>query len=94
LRQSIEAGLKNTKKCILVISPNFIENNGWGRSEFDSVFTREILEQKNVILPVWHNVTAKKVFEYSPSLANKVGLPSTLGVPELARRLGGVIKSR
>ena len=49
LRESIERGLKETRKCILVITPNFLENEGWTKREFDSVFTRELLEKKNVI---------------------------------------------
>jgi len=94
LRQSIETGLKEAKKCVLVLSPNFLGNKGWGRAEFDSVFTREILEQDNVILPVWHNVGAMEVYNYSPRLADKVGLSSSLGVQELSRRLANVIKSK
>lgn len=93
LRATIEKGLREARKCVLVLSPNFLGNNGWTKAEFDSIFTREILEQKNVILPVWHNVDARSVYEYSPRLADKVGLPSTLGIEELARRLTNAIKT-
>ena len=92
LRSSIEAGLKETQKCIVVLSPNFLSNNGWGKAEFDSVFTREILEKSNVFLPVWHNVGVHDVYQYSPRLADKVGLSSSLGVGEVARRLANAIK--
>ncbi len=47
LRSTIEEGLKNTKNCILILSPNFLENDGWGKTEFDSIFTREIIEKRN-----------------------------------------------
>lgn len=92
LRSSIEKGLKETKKCILVLSPNFLSNDGWGKAEFDSIYTREIIERGNVILSVWHNVNVKQVYEYSPRLADRVGLNSTLGIEELARKLANVIK--
>jgi len=92
LRLSIEKGLRETKKCVLILSPNFIANNGWGKAEFDSVYTREIIEQGNVILPVWHNIDINQVYEYSPRLADKVGLSSTLGVEKLARKLAIAIK--
>ena len=92
LRTSIETGLKETEKCIVVLSPNFLSNNGWGMAEFDSVFTREILEKSNVFLPVWHNVGVHEVYQYSPRLADKVGLVSSLGVEELAKRLANAIK--
>lgn len=74
LRESIERGLKECKKCILILTPNFLSNEGWGKKEFDSVFTRELIEQKNVILPVWANVTPKDIYEYSPALANRFAL--------------------
>lgn len=93
LRATIERGLRETKKCIVVLSPNFLSNDGWGRAEFDSVFTREILEKQNVILPVWLNVDVKDVYNYSPRLADKVGVAATLGVPEVARRLANAIKT-
>ena len=94
LRYSIERGLKEARKCILVLSPNFLDNKGWGRAEFDSVFTREILEETNVILPIWHNVSVKQVYEYSPRLADKVGLSSSIGVKDLATKLAAAIKSK
>lgn len=93
LRASIERGLRETKKCIVVLSPNFLANEGWGRAEFDSVFTREILEKQNVILPVWLNVEVTDVYNYSPRLADKVGLPASLGVRYVARQLAIAVKT-
>ncbi|SRR5258706_11347009 len=87
LRGKIEKGLKECARCILVLSPNFIANKGWTKAEFDSVFTREILEQENVMLPVWCGITAKEVYEYSPRLADKVGLEWSLGIEEVCARL-------
>ena len=92
LRANIEKGLKEARKCIVVLSPSFMSNEGWGKAEFDSIFMREILEKQNVILPVWHNVEVQDVYDYSPRLADKVALSSSLGVEELARRLANVIK--
>jgi hypothetical protein len=88
LRESNERGLKETKKCVLVLSPNFFSNNGWTKAEFNSIFTREILEQSSVVLPVWYKVSAKEVYEYSPSLADRVGLNwDHLGGDEVVGRL-------
>jgi len=69
-----------------------VTNEGWGKAEFDSIYTREILEKKNVMLPVWHGVQVAEVYAYSPRLVDKVGLDSSLGVKELARRLATAIK--
>jgi hypothetical protein len=87
LRESIEKGLKETEKCIVILSPNFFANKRWAKVEFNSVFTREIIEERDVFLPIWHNVTAKDVYEYSPSLANRLGIDWSLGVDEVARQL-------
>jgi hypothetical protein len=87
LRERIEQGLKETAKCIVILSPNFLSNMRWSKVEFNSIFTREIIEEKNVFLPVWHSVTPKDVYEYSPSLANRLGVPWSLGLEEVARRL-------
>jgi len=75
LRESIERGLQETRKCILILTPNFLNNEGWTKREFNSVFTREILEKRNVILPVWHEVSQQQVYDYSPGLADKYALP-------------------
>ena len=91
LRENIERGLKDAKKCIVVLSPNFISNSGWTKAEFNSIFAREIHEGTNVILPIWHGITTEEVYEYSPLLRNRFALSSTLGVKELARRLSEVI---
>lgn len=92
LRVSIEKGLKETHKCVVILSPHFFSNEGWGRAEFDSIFTREIIAKHNVMLPVWHNVGVKEVYDYCPRLVDKVGLNSALGSTELARKLVHAIK--
>lgn len=74
LRASIENGIKDAKKCILVLTNNFLNNPGWTKKEFDSIFTRELICKERVIIPVWHNITKEEVYTYSPSLADTVAL--------------------
>jgi TIR domain-containing protein len=73
LRQTIEKGIKECKRCILVLTPNFLSNGGWAATEFDSIFAREIQERKSLVIPVWAGVSEQQVFEYSPSLKNVLG---------------------
>jgi hypothetical protein len=88
LRDTIEKGLKECKRCVLVLSPNFFANEGWTKREFDSIFTREILEKSQLVLPVWYGVTPQSVFDYSPSLLNVKGLDwNKLGEEETCRLL-------
>lgn len=94
LRGEIERGLKECPKCIVILTSNFLSNSGWAKREYDSVFTRELVEDKKVILPVWHGVSASDVYEYSPVLADKVGARWELGKEEVARRLFAAITAR
>lgn len=88
LRESIERGLKECKKCVLILSPYFIGNQGWGRKEFESIFTREILEGSNVVLPIWFGVTKQDVYDYSPALLNVKGLDwNAVGADEVCRQI-------
>jgi hypothetical protein len=87
LRESIERGLKECRKCVLLLSDNFLSNNGWTKVEFNAIFTREIAEGKDFVLPVWCGVTSKQLFDYSPSLIDRYGINWNLGVEEVARKL-------
>lgn len=73
LRESIEKGMQECKKCILVLTPNFLSNSGWTAAEFNMIFTREIIEESPLVIPVWSGVTKKDVYEYSPGLVNVLG---------------------
>jgi hypothetical protein len=74
LRLSIEKGIKEAKKYILIITPEFLSNPGWGRKEFDSIFTREMVTGERVVIPIWLGVTKIQVYDYSPSLADTMAL--------------------
>ncbi|MBK7492939.1 MAG: toll/interleukin-1 receptor domain-containing protein [Nitrosomonas sp.] len=88
LRISIEKGLKECKKCVIILSPKFISNTGWTKKEFDSIFTREILENKTLVLPIWYNVTKNDVYDYCPSLLNIKGINYIqLGEKEVCQQL-------
>lgn len=91
LRESIEKGLKECHRCILIVSKNFLMNDGWTKAEFDSVFTREILERRDVILPVWHDVTAQEVYQYSPVLANRFAINWADGEDQVIAKLHSAI---
>jgi hypothetical protein len=87
LRESIEQGLKECPKCVLILTPNFLGNDRWTKREYDTVFTRELVENQKVILPVWHGVSREDVYKYSPILADRVAVQWSKGVEEVARKL-------
>ena len=87
LRESIEKGIRECKKCILILSPNFLSNSGWTKAEFNSIFTRELIEETDYILPVWCGISKKEVFEYSPMLADRVGVKFDEGIDDVLKKL-------
>ncbi|WP_423065741.1 toll/interleukin-1 receptor domain-containing protein [Devosia sp. CN2-171] len=93
LRESIERGLKECHRCILVITPNFLGNGGWSKREYDSIFTRELVEQKKLVLPIWRDVTPRDVYEYSPILADRVAANWSEGIDAVTRKIYQAIQS-
>lgn len=87
LRECIETGLKNCKKCVIVLSPHFLSNGGWTKAEFDSIYAREILENSKVFIPIWHNVTKREVYEYCPRLVDRVGIKTNQDIGEIAKQV-------
>jgi hypothetical protein len=85
LRESIEKGIKEAKKCVLILTKNYLTNPGWGKKEFSSIFTREMIMNERIILPIWYGVTKEEIYEYSPSLVDTFALqwPSSSGKSEV-----------
>lgn len=94
LRESIEKGIRECRKCVLVLSPNFLSNPGWTKTEFNSIFTRELIEGTDFLLPVWHGVNKRELFDYSPTLVDRLGVSWELGETEVVRRLYHSIMAR
>lgn len=73
--------------CIFVLTPNFLAKDGWPKREYEIIFTRELVEEKRLILPLWAGVSRDDVYEYSPILADRVAVNWELGEEEVCRRL-------
>lgn len=91
LRRSIDQGLINSRYAIVVLSTAFFKKN-WTQYELDGLVTKEMNGVK-VILPIWHKVSKDEVTSYSPSLADKLALNTSLmSVDEIANELHELIK--
>lgn len=55
LSEKIDYGLANSRKGVVVLSHNFFEKK-WTKRELRGLIAREIDDQQ-LILPVWHNIT-------------------------------------
>jgi hypothetical protein len=91
LRESIERGLKECTRCILVLTPNFLSNTGWTKTEFNAVFTRELVEKADVIVPVWAGVSSNQVYDYSPTLANRLAADWNVGCEAVCQKIKAAI---
>lgn len=91
LRRSIDRGLVNSRYGVVVLSSAFFEKN-WPQYELDGLVAREASGSK-VVLPIWHKVSKDQVMSYSPPLADKVALNSSiLSVKEIAQKLAEVLR--
>lgn len=76
LRSQIDNGLKKSKFGIVVISKFYI-NKGWTQYELDGLFQKEMTDGKT-ILPIWHNITKSEVQAFSPTLAGRKALNTSM----------------
>lgn len=86
LRRSIEAGLKNSKYGIVVLSEAFFSKE-WPQRELDGLFAREVNGEK-VILPIWHKISKNEVMNYSPIIADLLAINTTaFTIEEIAEQI-------
>lgn len=90
LRRNIDSGLRNSKFGTVVLSADFIKKE-WTNYELDALVAREMNGHK-MILPIWHKITKNDVLNYSPNLADKVALNTSMSsIEEIAHQLADVI---
>jgi hypothetical protein len=85
LRESIDYGLARSRLGIVIVSKHFLEKQ-WPREELNDLATREV-NGKKVILPVWHKIGFRHVFECSPVLADRVAISTDKGLEYVIQRM-------
>ena len=76
LRKKIDQGLSKSRYGIVIVSPSFVKKN-WTEYELNGMVAREMNGHK-VILPIWHKISKNEVLEFSPSLADKMALNTSI----------------
>lgn len=90
LRRSIDQGLVNSRYGTVILSSSFFSKN-WPQYELDAMVAKE-MEGHKMILPIWHKVTKTEVINFSPALADKVALNTSMSsIEEIAGQLAEVI---
>ena len=89
LRKNIDDGLSNSKYGIVILSSHFFNKN-WTEYELNGLVARE-MEGRKVILPIWHKVTKNEVLSYSPTLADKLALNTSIhSIEEIVEQLKNI----
>jgi hypothetical protein len=92
LRRSIELGLTKSRFGIVVLSLAFF-NKEWPQKELDGLIALEFSGRK-VILPIWHKIDQYSILKYSPILADRVAVNSSLCIEHVVSELLKVVKPR
>lgn len=90
LRRKIDEGVSKSRLGVVVLSHAFFAK-AWPQAELDALYTMAVGGKRSIV-PVWHEVTADEVADYSPLLAALLALPTSRGIEpiaeEIARKLG------
>jgi TIR domain len=82
----IDQALLQSRFGVVILSPKFFSKR-WTKRELVGLTAREVQSGTKVILPVWHNLDSAEVAEFSPTLADRVGVSTAAGVDEVADQL-------
>lgn len=91
LRRNIDHGLAASRFGVVILSEHFFSKE-WPNRELDGMVALEVQGQTR-ILPIWHKVSKDEVACYSPALADKVALNTSLkSVEEISNELMNLLK--
>jgi hypothetical protein len=82
LRESIDRGIADSRLGVVILSRNFFRKN-WPRNELNGLLSLATSQGKRLI-PIWLDVSAAEVSNYSPMLADRVALRVEQGVTTVA----------
>ena len=76
LRESIDRALSTTTYGLVILSKAFFQKR-WPQRELNGLVTREIAEQRGLVIPVWYQIEHKAILQFSPPLADLVAIRFT-----------------
>jgi hypothetical protein len=91
LREQIDRGLSRSRYGIVILSKAFFSKD-WPQWELNSLIAREANDQK-VVLPIWHGVDQEFVARYSPLLADRFAVSTSMGLEQVALKVAQVIRN-
>ena len=88
LRESIDRGLGTSRYGLVVLSHHFFTKD-WPQRELNGLFAT-IKGGERRILPVWHEISAMEVKQYSPMLSDIFAVNSSEGIEAVVKRVSEV----
>lgn len=85
LRESIDRGLAASRYGLVVLSHKFFSKD-WPQRELNGLFARMKAGERR-ILPIWHQLSAAQVQQYSPMLSDLVAANSSEGVEAVVKKV-------
>lgn len=92
LREKIDEGLANSQFGVVILSPSFFAKN-WPKSELDALVGRA-MSGNRVILPIWHNMSAKDIAAISPLLSGLLAVSTQKGIEYVRNSVVEAIERR
>lgn len=86
LREALDRGLRNSSFGVVVLSPAFFSKQ-WPQWELNALVTRQLSDRRNIIIPIWHNITGDEVRAQSPSLADLIAANTASGLTAVAEQV-------
>lgn len=91
LRKTIDYGLANSRFGVVVLSKSFLKKE-WTEYELNGLTAREMNGEDKVILPIWHEVSKSDIIKFSPTLADKMALNTSINtIDEIADQLKSLL---
>ena len=91
LSRTIGAGLADCRYGVVVLSPSFFAK-AWPQRELETLVAREVADRQDLLLPVWHGVTAAEIAARSELLADRKGIVTAGGLAPVVAAIGRVLR--
>lgn len=93
LSRQIDAALARSRFGVVILSPAFFAKE-WPQRELAGLAARELATGVKVILPVWHNVDHEFIAKHSPTLADRLGVPTSRGIDKVTHEVADVLEGQ
>ena len=79
----IGEGIKSSRYVIAVLSKSYFKSP-WAKAELKMLIHKEIHAGELSLLPLWHHIDAKDVYDSFPFISDRFSIPSSVGMSKVA----------